>query len=170
MAEYKREGLITARNSYKFYRTKAVEKKVTVEVYTSVFSDFMKYFLDRVLQGEEMKLPERFGTLRVEGKKKEPILNEDGKITNMPVDWKSTKELWARNPEAKEKKKVVFFLNEHTNGIVNSLRWRKKGAIFPNKELYSISKAKGVRKQVSKKTMEGQAYAVNHYKKSYEEL
>lgn len=36
--------------------------------------------------------------------------------SNLPVNWKATKEYWEQNPQAKLKKTVIYHLNDHTDG------------------------------------------------------
>jgi hypothetical protein len=50
---------------------------------------------------------------------KQPIkYDENGKIikSNLPVDWKSTLNFWKINPQAKEEKKLIYYLNDHSDG------------------------------------------------------
>lgn len=104
-------------------------------------------------------LPHRLGLIRV--RKKEPKIhfNDDGSLnykkSMMKVDWKSTKELWEKNPEAKEKKVRVFYLNKHTNGAICSPVWEKYSSNVKNKTVYKFLPVRWFYRQVAKAVKSG---------------
>lgn len=69
-------------------------------------------------------------------KYKQPIkLDENGKIikSNLPVNWKETNEYWKKNPIAKEKKILIYHLNDHSDGF--RYRFSKNRRSNDNKNL-----------------------------------
>lgn len=55
---------------------------------------------------------------RIKKYKQKIKLDENGKIikSNLPVNWKATKEFWQKNPKAKENKTLIYHLNDHSDG------------------------------------------------------
>jgi hypothetical protein len=124
------EGKFTAGHSrmdmYKaFLETlKEGEKKPTYKEYSSVLNSFNKKVVDRMLNDSfEYLLPYRVGTLRIKKYKQKIKINDDGSINTSRLipDWKTTRQLWEDDPEAKANKKRVFHTNPHTEGY--NFKW-----------------------------------------------
>ena len=89
---------------------------------------------DRLLKGEDVVLPKRMGRLEI--RKGNPTIEiKDGKIvTNLPIDWKSTTELWYEDNEAYKNKKLVRFESFETFIIY----YNKEFANYENKSFYKF--------------------------------
>lgn len=122
--------------AFEWYK-KDSKKPVPSETFISITNAFMAYIFKSLLKEGIAVLPNRTGSLRITGSEVVPKI-KDGKITNLPVDWKSTKELWAENEKAKESKKLVYFFNEHTNNIRYKVVWSRERVMMPNKTLYTF--------------------------------
>lgn len=110
---------------------------------------------DKILEGYSFKMPFRMGILSIT-RKKEFVGIKDGKaITNRPIDYKSTIELWNSNPEAKEQKKLVRFLNKHTNGWIYKITYNKHYATYTNKTVYAIHINRKINRALAKKLFNG---------------
>ncbi len=125
------------RDSYRYYKEET-EKPVPLNIYLNVTQEFIKFLMNKVLEGEKIKLPEGMGTVFVKGKKVKLKVGENGEIVGAPPDWVKTKQLWEECPECKESKKLVYHLNEHTNGIRYKIFWSRKNSLIRNKSLYSL--------------------------------
>lgn len=107
-----------------------------------------------VYNAYSLHLPHRLGIIRV--RKKEPKIhfNNDGSLnykkSMMRVDWKATKELWEKNPEAKKKKTRVFHLNKHTDGAICSPVWEKYSSNVKNKTVYKFLPVRSFYRQIPK--------------------
>mgnify|MGYP003635086132 CR=1 FL=1 len=99
---------------FKYYDSIYCEQKtfnaynVGEKLYKSIIRDFLGEVNDNIIHNNfEFKLPSRLGTLSIKKFKREFKTDENGKIiTKFPVDWKTTKDLWEKNPEAKKNKKL----------------------------------------------------------------
>jgi len=84
-----------------------------------------------IYKGYILKLPYNLGYIGIEEKKPIIRFNEDGTInkkgSSLTIDYKATRELWEEYPELQEKKKVVYFENEHTSGNKYKIKWRHFG-------------------------------------------
>ena len=58
------------------------------------------------------------GTIKVVKFKPKFKFDEDGKLIKGKLypNWKATKELWAKNSKAKEEKKLIYHVNDHSEG------------------------------------------------------
>ena len=52
------------RDSYKHYK-KETKDPVDIKIYLEIVAGYNKYMVDRVLEGDEVTLPARFGTLSI---------------------------------------------------------------------------------------------------------
>jgi hypothetical protein len=70
-------------------------------------------------------------------KTKRSVRIEDGKLVNSnPVDWKATREMWSNDPETKEKKLIIRYINSHSSKYVFRIKALKKFKNYENKKYY----------------------------------
>lgn len=145
------------RDTHTHYK-KNSEKPVGYTTYRDINLEFHKFLIKKVLEGFEITLPERLGTLSIRGKKQEIKVGEDGKITGLAPDWVKTKQLWDRNPEAKKEKKLVYHMNRHSDNIRYKYFWSKNRVLIRNKILYSLRMARQNKRAVNQLIMAGKQY------------
>lgn len=145
------------RDSYKLYKETAVTP-VDIKTYLLICGNFNKFLCKKVLNGHEVTLPSRFGTLAIVGKEQKVRFDEQGNVVGLPPDWKKTKELWARNSKAAKNKTLVYCTNEHTSNIRYKFLWSKKKVIIENKTLYSLRMTRTNKRAVHKLLIEGKEY------------
>ena len=93
--------------------------------YRGICEEFNKLVIDDILlKAKEFKIPYRLGSLRI--LKKE--MNYSVGKNKLKIDWKETN----------KHKKVVYHLNDHTDGFNYRWLWSKKNAIVKNKSVYSF--------------------------------
>lgn len=153
------------RDSFAFYKNSVETPVLDIRIYMSIVLGFIQFIMRRVFEGNDVRLSvnQSLGTIAVRGTKITPRINEEGRITKLAPDWGATKKLWACNPEAKEKKEVLYCFNEHTNGIRYRIVWYLQGIKVPNKSLYSLIFSKGVngnKRLLSKHIKQGKEYAL----------
>ncbi len=128
--------------NYKMY-----EKVVDYKTFRDVIKAFNKEIVRLLVEeGAEFKMPDRLGTIRLRKYKRRIEFNDEGRIKNLPVNWKMTWELWDREypnvvrSEMKyiKGKPLVYHLNEHTDGYRIYLYWNKKGSNARNKGVYAF--------------------------------
>jgi hypothetical protein len=129
------------------------------EIYYPVLSLFMKYITDKLLKEGYIKIPCGLGTIRIVGRKLN-IRFENNRILGAAPDWGETNRLWERDKEAKNKKQIVYFFNEHTNGIVYSFKWYRKGKYLPNKTIYDFRPSRNLKKRLQKEILNGREYTL----------
>lgn len=147
------------RKSYKLYRDKG-NKAVNCKDYLKIVNSLMKYIFEKTLEGYEVKLFNRTGSLKIVGKKEKPKLDENGEIIGLAPDWVKTKKLWETDPKAKEERQRVYHFNEHTNGIRYRMAWSRKGILAKYKEYYSFKLMRANKRAINKKALDGKEYIV----------
>ncbi len=135
---------ITSIDFYKFYRTQ-IEKNTVYDIPKKKFTDILKYINYEiakriVTENFEYSMSPRLGSISIKKFKTKFKLDEKGNLIKrkLPVDYGRTNALWKINPEAKKAKKLVYFLNDHSNGYRYKFTWDKSTCIVKNKSFYSF--------------------------------
>jgi len=117
----------TLKDTYKFYCEDVRSSKIydiPYETYKNICNDFYKEMMNHVVERNgTFKMPYRMGSLFV---LKEKV--NVNKLNGHSVDWKLTNECG----------KLVFHLNEHTNGYKYTYQWDKKETKLPNLYYYRL--------------------------------
>ena len=139
---------------YKYYK-KDLENPITTIKFNKIISDFNREIVDLVISENLEYRPTKLQfTFCIRKTKKVPKI-KDGKLINTsPIDWKSTKELWLQNEEAKEKKLLLRFLNNHTFKHVFRIKGLKQGYIYKNKKNYKFKPARSFQRLLAKRILD----------------
>jgi len=119
----------SSKDNYKTFCKKNPTIKITFEQWKIILYGFNEYFKTYVLEtGEKAKLPFGIGDISINKKKRKRIkTNSEGReFINLPVDWKKTK----------EKGKVIYNFNYHTEGYFFGWIWFKPSARFRHSDLW----------------------------------
>lgn len=114
---------------------------LTYPQFVSIIKDFNVAIFNLLLYNAFVfRMPFSLGEVSIRKKKVEPYIDKEGKlVNNLPIDYRATKLLHDRDPDAKEKDIKVYHSNEHSDGYVAKLYYDKPSSlIFPNKRLYRI--------------------------------
>lgn len=149
----------TELNTRNAIKTLTQEVDMPFETKIKIANSYMEFLMDKVLDGEEVTLPAKTGTLQIRGAKKKLSFNEDG-TPRLPPNWGATKKLWDRDPDAKAKRKVVYCLNEETNGVVYKAHWSKNAVSIENKMYYSLILTRANKRAINKRIKEGKEYLI----------
>ena len=100
----------------------------------------------KLIQGEDVLLPERMG--RLELRKTKPVIKfEDGKLkTTLPVNWNATLKLWYDNPQSKNKKQLV---RQEVSDIFK-VYYNKTKANYNNKLFYEFNTNRTIKVNLKK--------------------
>ena len=147
--------------SYRYYRKDGGSLKINRSVFCKIVNEFNKHIMEHVFNGDEVKLPEKMGTLYVVGKKVVPKFDEElGRINNQAVDYGETNKLWAKCPECKERKEVIYHFNEHTEHVRYKFFWSKERMIVKNKTFYTMVFTRSNKRHLSQLIQNGKEYYV----------
>lgn len=142
------------RDSHKKYK-EISENPISEKDYVKINNAFNKFLIGKALEGHKVTLPGRCGLVWVNGKKRKLKVEEDGKITGLPIDWVKTKEVRERNPKFAEEKKVIYITNPHTDGYVYKWFWSKKKIYIENKSLYGLQMSRDNKRAIWKAISNG---------------
>lgn len=123
---------------FKFYKEKygVVESK---GLYNNIITDFNNQLQDLIIEeGLIYKMPYLNLELLLKKEKRKPRIVDGKLINNLPIDWKKTNELWAKDEEAKEKKLLIRINNSHTSGFIFRIYCKKFKCTLKNRGLYKF--------------------------------
>jgi hypothetical protein len=149
---------LNIRSSYKRY-SKEMENPIELKTFIPIANGYMEFLMAKVISGEEVTLPAKLGTLFIQGVKKKLTFNKQG-VPLLPPNWGETKKLWERNPDAKATKKIVYCLNEETNGVVYKLHWSKNRVPIENKLYYNFILTRENKRTIHKAIKQGKEYII----------
>lgn len=141
-------------SSYKEEYVNKVENPVSYATYKNIIQLFFAFLMNKILEGDEITLPCRLGTLSVRGVKEKVIIGEDNKIKGLSVNWAKTKLLWDSNPQSKLEKKLIYNTNEHSSGIRYRFVWGRNRVLTQFKSLYSFRFIRTFKRELSRKIFE----------------
>jgi hypothetical protein len=121
--------------------------------YRNILNDLNEKVMNKIIeQSYEFILPYRLGTLKIIKRKLKIKTDEQGNIIKrkLPVDWKATKELWSKDPKAKEMKIKVFNFNEHFNGYKCIFHWSKGKHNISGLKIYSFTPTRTHKRYLAK--------------------
>jgi hypothetical protein len=141
---------MTIRETYKIYKT-TVENPVNVNTYLTIFYRFINFFVDQIMNGNIVSLPDSLGQLGILGSKITPKVEKDGTIIGLSPNWKKTK----------GKEKISYNFNDHTNGVRYKITWLKRNMSVYNKHLYSFKLSRTNKRKIWKNILSGKEYIIS---------
>lgn len=108
-----------SKKNYKVFCERHPEANVTLSEWLEVIYGFNEEFRNYILEtGEKEKLPVGVGSFSITKKKrKDKVVAPNGQVfKNLPIDWTKTK----------ERGKLIYNLNFHTEGYFFGWKWFKK--------------------------------------------
>ena len=122
----------SSKDNYKDFCKNHPEIKLSFMEWKNIVFTFTDYFKEYILEtGKKAKLPYGFGEFSINKKKRKRIkVNpKNGKeFINLPIDWKKTK----------EKGKIIYNFNYHTEGYYFGWLWFKETVRFKHSRLWSF--------------------------------
>jgi len=118
----------SSKDNYNLFCKKHSAIKLTYDEWRNIIYTYNEMFKEYILEtGHKAKLPYGFGEFSINKKKRRKLKGVDGKeFVNLPIDWQKTK----------EKGKVIYNFNYHTEGYFFGWMWFKPTARFKNSDLW----------------------------------
>ena len=109
-----------SKENYNNFCKKHPSIKLSFDEWRQIVYAFTDSFREYILEtGERARLPFGFGEFSINKKKRRKVKHKDGReFINLPVDWKKTK----------EKGKIIYNFNYHTEGYFFGWLWFKETA------------------------------------------
>lgn len=145
---------------YNFYvKTYGNPHDIQLATFSAIVKDFNKEVMRRILlQTLVFKLPSKLGTFSIGKLKHDVIIDENDNIKRFiwyPPDWKSTKELWARDPQAKKEKRIIRYMNDHSDGYTFTLFWDRSSCRVMNFKWYKAKLLKANKELLGSEVLAG---------------
>jgi hypothetical protein len=150
-------------DSYELFKEKYKDKKslVSKSDYVKIAGLFMKYIMKRIIfHSDTVHLPFKTGILEVVGRKQRISIGENGEIRGLSPNWKKTKELYDRCPECKERRQIVYNMNEHSDGVRYCFNWGLRNIMLKNKSYYVLKMTRENKRNLYKAILNGQEYEI----------
>lgn len=135
--------------------------KIPQSVHGKILKEFAFALVDLMLfHNFEFRMPARLGYLYIRKYKVAPRLDKDGNFDkkSLPIDFGATNKLWAelypgltkKELKAIPNKKVVYFLNSHTNGYIMKIMWDKQVNRVRNSKPYLFRPVRAIKAYMAK--------------------
>lgn len=154
--KYVRKSSVTGGlwDAYKFYKASNPTTKITRKQYVDVCHLFNKKLSDSIIrESTEFRVFFGLGFIRIRSFKQTIKFTEDGRVDSRKnkIDWGKTRALWKTMYPGKSfeeitkipNKKLVFHLNEHSNGYIMRWYWEHRTCVFKNRSVYAFKPVKG---------------------------
>jgi nucleoid DNA-binding protein len=118
----------SSKDNYNNFCKKHPTIKLSFDEWRNIIYSYTDGFKEYTLEtGEKAKLPFGFGEFSINKKKRRKMKGVDGKeFINLPVDWKKTR----------EKGKIIYNFNFHTEGYFFGWMWFKDSARLKQTDLW----------------------------------
>ena len=88
-------------------------------------------------------------------KNKRGIKLVDNKVVNThPIDWKTTTQLWETDEDARKKKLIIRFLNNHTSKYVFRILMLKGKGTYLNKKFFRYKPPRSFQRTLAKRILD----------------
>ena len=127
--------ITTSRKVYEEFCKEHPEVHVTYENWKSILYSFNEEFRNYILEtGAKVRFLQGFGEFSINKKKrnKTKIAPDGTEYSNMSIDWKKTK----------EKGKIIYNMNYHTDGYFFGWMWFKNTARFKQSQFWYFKPAR----------------------------
>lgn len=122
-------------NSYIEYVKDNPLYQIDYTTFRAIIDDYFRYLRDEIIEnGKEVKLPCRLGTVRIVKHKPKQYNNK-----SLRVDYKASR----------DHGKLLFHLNEHTDGFKYRYYWNKQNMIITNKTKYQLTMTRANKRRLA---------------------
>lgn len=128
-------GVFDANKYFMSIKPKEEDYIISRSLYYKIIRRINNLLIEDLLNGEVIKFPYRMGELEIV--KTETFVNiKNNKIvTNLPINWNKTLELWYNDKEAKNSKIII----RDENKYIFKINYNKSTATFQNKSFYNFA-------------------------------
>ena len=139
---------------YKFYKSYSSEP-VDNKKFHKVIGEFNKKIMEAIINDNLEYTPVSSQITFCIRKLIKPVKIVNNKIVNKnPIDWKTTLQLWSENEEAKERKLLIRFLNNHSSKYIFRIKMIKSGYSYSNKKYYRFKPCRMFQRDLSKRILD----------------
>jgi nucleoid DNA-binding protein len=147
-----------SRENYNSFCKKHPSLNLSFDEWRNIIYSFNDSFKNYILEtGEKAKLPFGFGEFSINKKKRRKRKGTNDEFVNLPIDWQKTR----------EKGKIIYNFNYHTEGFFFGWMWFKESARLKNIDLWYFKASRVTSRLLSHyiKTNEKYQHMYNEWKK-----
>ena len=147
-----------SRENYTSFCKKHPSLNLSFDEWRNIIYSFNDSFKNYILEtGEKAKLPFGFGEFSINKKKRRKRKGMNDEFVNLPIDWQKTR----------EKGKIIYNFNYHTEGFFFGWMWFKESARLKNIDLWYFKASRVTSRLLSHyiKTNEKYQHMYNEWKK-----
>ena len=139
---------------YDYYKSKSKKPK-SKTLFDRVVYDFNKRIVEAIInEGLEFTPVKTKFTFCIR-KNKRGIKLVDNKVVNThPIDWKTTTQLWETDEDARKKKLIIRFLNNHTSKYVFRILMLKGKGTYLNKKFFRYKPPRSFQRTLAKRILD----------------
>lgn len=137
-------------DSYKYLRKNKwldLPRSVTEHEFYSIIRQVNNLLAESLLNGEDIILPHRMGSIELRKYDARIILRDGKVITNLPVDWDRTLKLWSEDEEA-YKERVLIKMEEKE---LFKVFYNKRAALYSNKSFMQFDVNRDLKRRLKQK-------------------
>ena len=139
---------------YGYYKLTSKDSKPK-SLFNKIVYEFNKKIVDSIINDGLEYTPVKTQFTFCIRKNKRTIKLVDNKVVNThPIDWKTTTELWKNDKDAKEKKLIIRFLNNHTSKYVFRILMLKVKNTYLNKRFFRYKPSRSFQRDLAKRILD----------------
>lgn len=124
---------------YKYYLKNNKETTINSLKFNKIISEFNKKIVESIINESLEYNPITIQVSFCIRKHKRIVKIVNNKLLNKnPIDWKTTNELWNTDEEAKNKKLLIRYDNNHSSKYIFRIKMLKTGYSYINKKYYKF--------------------------------
>lgn len=141
-------------DAYKYIRKNKwfdIGRPLTEHEFYTIVRSVNNYLADELLQGNDIVLPQRLGTLELRKYESRMSFKNGILKTNLPVDWDRTLKLWSEDEESYKDRTLVKMEEKE----IFKVFYNKKNANFNNKSYYTFEVNRDLKRRLKQRIKEG---------------
>lgn len=139
---------------YTYYKN-TVKNPQSAQKFNKIVSEFNKRIMYSIINDNLEFSPIKTQLTICIRKVKRQIRIQNNRVINTnPIDWKTTMKLWNDDEEAKTKKLVIRYLNNHSSKYIFRIKIIKDGTSYINKKYYRFKPCRLFQRELSKRILD----------------
>lgn len=122
----------------------------------TIIKTINQHLQDQLLKGKDIVLPHRMGRIELRKFKATIKIKDNKVVTNLPINWEKTLELWWDDKEAYDNKVLI----RHECRERFSIYYNRQCANFNNKSFYKFIPIRTIKKKLKDKIINGEIDAL----------
>lgn len=134
------------------YRKRYKNYNISRELYPKILRSINeKIFKEIVNKPYDFRIPKRLGYIKIRKYYPEFSVVGNKVVKNkMMIDFPATFRLWESDPDAYEKKILLYYENDHSDGFVFKIKYDKRHSFYKNRSVYMFAPTRKMKNLLGK--------------------